>query len=89
MPLAPWLFAAAVVLFLIDSLVALTLGGGLNRLRARRAAASLLLVIALSPRRTAFAQEKNDDFAMRAALQTRLAFVITGDDSIDTISEEG
>ena len=26
---------------------------------------------------------------MRAALQTRLAYVITGDDSIDTISEEG
>lgn len=89
-PLAPWLFAAAVVLFLLDSLAALTLGGGLNRLRARRAAVSILLVIALVPvTSTAFAQEKNDDFAMRAALQTRLAYVITGDDSIDTISEEG
>jgi hypothetical protein len=79
-----------VVLFLLDSLAALTLGGGLNRLRARRAAVSILLVIALVPvTSTAFAQEKNDDFAMRAALQTRLAYVITGDDSIDTISEEG
>src|SRR5262249_10452429 len=89
-PLAPWLFAASVVLFLLDCLAALVLGGGLNRLRARRAAASICLLLALLPAiPQALAQDARDDFAMQAALQTRLAFVITGDDSIDRVSEEG
>jgi hypothetical protein len=30
-----------------------------------------------------------DDFAMKAALQTRFAFVVTGDDAVDRVSEEG
>ncbi|MFO1121291.1 MAG: DUF4159 domain-containing protein [Hyphomicrobiales bacterium] len=89
-PLAPWLFAAAAVLFLADCLAALLLGGGINRLRARRAAVSLLVFAVLLPMaHVALAQDAKDDFAMQAALQTRLAYVITGDASIDRVSEEG
>lgn len=88
-PLAPWLFAAATVLFLLDCLAALALGGGLNRLRARTTAAALLLVLGLPFTDEATAQSTDDAFALKAALQTRLAYVVTGDAEIDRVSEEG
>ena len=87
--LAPYAFALAMILFLADCLAALVLGGGLNRLRQRRAAAAavgLLLVLAWQP--PAHAQA-TDDYAMRNALETRLAYVITGDKALDEVSEQG
>ena len=78
------------ILFLADCLAALFLGGGLNRLRRRRAAASaavaLLVMMAWQP--PAHAQS-TDDYALRNALETRLAYVITGDFTIDEVSEQG
>ncbi len=88
--LAPYAFALAMMLFLLDCLAALFLGGGLNRLRQRRvagAAAAALLVLMPWPD-ASFAQTA-DDFAMKNALETRLAYVITGDPDIDRVSEEG
>ncbi len=86
-PLAPYAFAAATLLFLLDCIAALMLGGGLSRLRMRSAAAALLLLAGLpSPPATAQAV---DDFALRSTLQTHLAYVLTGDPEIDRISEEG
>jgi hypothetical protein len=87
--LAPYAFALAMILFLADCLAALVLGGGLRRLRQRRAAAAavgLLLVLAWQP--PAHAQT-TDDYAMRNALETRLAYVITGDKALDEVSEQG
>ena len=87
--LAPYAFALAMILFLADCLAALFLGGGLRRLRQRRAAAAavgLLLLLAWQPAAQA---EATDDYAMRNALETRLAYVITGDAALDEVSEQG
>jgi Domain of unknown function (DUF4159)/Aerotolerance regulator N-terminal len=81
-PLAPLLFTLALLLFLGDTLAALFLGGGWHRLRSM-ATIVLLLINIPNP---AFAA---DDFAMKAAQDTRLAFVTTGDATVDAISEQG
>ncbi len=90
LPLAPYAFALAMLLFLADCLAALFLGGGFNRLRQRRiaGAAAIALVMLAAPGGTSIAQT-TDDFAMRNALETRLAYVITGDAETDRVSEEG
>jgi hypothetical protein len=88
MPLAPLAFAMAAILFLLDCLAALFLGGGLTRLRNRSAAAAMLALALLAPGNDALAQDA-DDYALRNALHTRLAYVLTGDSEIDRISEEG
>ena len=84
-PLAPLLFTLAFLLFLGDTLAALFLGGGWHRLRGMTAALLILLVI---PNDHAMAQAA-DDYAQKATQETRLAYVRTGDDTVDTISEEG
>jgi hypothetical protein len=84
-PLASLLFTAAFLLFLGDTLAALFLGGGWHRLRGMATALVIFLII---PNDHAMAQEA-DDYAQKATQETRLAFVRTGDDSVDTISEQG
>jgi len=86
-PLAPFAFAAAFLLFLLDCLAALLLGGGLGRLRTRGAAAAILFA-AFIPFQPADA-DALEDFAMRSVLETHIAYVITGDAEIDRVSEEG
>ena len=98
--LEPWLYLAALAIFAIDVLAVLMLSTGL-RLRRRVAATSAIILLALTllPSLT-FASEAEpappkstgnpaDDFALKASLQTHLAYVITGDPDIDRISEEG
>jgi len=87
-PLAPFVFAAATLLFLLDCLAALVIGGGLNRLRRPSVAAALLLIASMAWTTDTRAQAA-DQFALAAALQTRLAYVVTGDAEIDRISDEG
>jgi len=87
-PLAPYAFAAAFLLFLLDCLAALFLGGGLTRFRQRSAAAVILLAAFLPFTDAAYA-DAAEDFAMRSALETHIAYVITGDAEIDRVSEEG
>jgi hypothetical protein len=87
--LAPYAFALAMVLFLADCLAALFLGGGLNRLRQRRAAAAAIALLLIMPWQGQAHAQTADDYAMRNALETRLAFVITGDAAIDEASEQG
>ena len=89
LPLAPLLFAGATMLFLLDCLAALVLGGGLHRLRARRAAAAALLLAISLPLAPDARAATSDQFALSAALQTHLAYVVTGDAGIDRVSEEG
>jgi Domain of unknown function (DUF4159)/Aerotolerance regulator N-terminal len=81
--LAPLLFTAAIMLFLLDTLAALFMSGGWRRLRGM--AAALVLFILPMPD-TARA---DDAFAMKAAQQMRLAYVTTGDAAVDTTSEQG
>jgi hypothetical protein len=76
--LGPWLMALALGLLAFDLLLSLRLRGLL-----RPASAALLcLVIVASP---AWAQETEQN----PALITRLAYVVTGDPQIDTISRQG
>jgi hypothetical protein len=93
-------FLASLTLLAIDALVMLMLSGGLSTLARRRRVAALLAigVIAwpLVNAMPAHAQEKphelsaaEADFAMKATLQTRLAYVVTGDPQVDAISKAG
>ncbi len=86
--LAPLAFAAAFLLFLLDCLAALVLGGGLSRFRATGATAALVLAL-LIPQIDSARADTLDDFALKSALETHLAYVVTGDAGIDRVSEEG
>ncbi|GIL02128.1 MAG: RNA-binding protein [Alphaproteobacteria bacterium] len=87
----PWLIGFAVLLFVLDCLAVLWIGGALNlpaRGRARAAAtlfAGLALALAAPP--PAGAQDEAIDFS--ASLITRLAYVVTGDATVDDISHAG
>lgn len=80
----PWLLSAAALLFLIDLLASMWVRGllGVPRLRA---GGMVLAAITLSGHGVA----ANDDFAKKNSLETRLAFVQTGDRRVDQISEAG
>ncbi len=97
--LMPWLLLAAFALFAVDAMITLALmsGGLAARRNARAAAASLAAVLflaALAPGaiRPASAQTQDAgaaDFALQASLNTRLAYVTTGDASVDEVSRQG
>ncbi|HEY6633729.1 MAG TPA: DUF4159 domain-containing protein, partial [Rhizobiaceae bacterium] len=94
------LVAAALALMVLDTLAVFWMGGLLSRrprmpsrpAGATTAAALLLAVgLALSPD-AAHAQQDakpGDDEAMAAISTTRLAYVVTGDSSVDSISRAG
>jgi len=94
--LKAWLLAAALFLFLLDAAAVLALSARLTPFhsfsRTTAAALGLGLVLAAglapNPARAADASDK-DGFALQAALKTRLAYVITGDDEIDRVSKAG
>ncbi|NWH07746.1 MAG: DUF4159 domain-containing protein [Alphaproteobacteria bacterium] len=85
------LLAVALAMMLADFLISLILRG-LAPLPARAAGTAaglgLALIVALLASPRAMAQE-GDDFALKAALQTRLAYVITGDSAVDEMSAAG
>jgi hypothetical protein len=90
------IFVAAIVLLTLDALIVIWLSGGLASMRrARRAAAAVLaaglLLGALAAPLPARAQALSaaDDFAMKATLQTRLAYIVTGDADVDAVSKAG
>ena len=88
------IFIAALALFVLDALVVFALAGGFARLARRRrpaAAAGLLLVLAAGAATTwtPRASAQSDDFALRSTLETRLAYVITGNAEVDNISRTG
>ena len=87
------IFLAALGLFLIDALVVLYLGGGIARLipRYARAGASIVMIMAalalLAPH--AKAEDTPSTEVPRSALETKLAYVVTGDSEVDSISKAG
>ena len=84
--LKPWLLAAALVLALIDMLAGMALRGLLPVGFGRSAAAIGLLVLAATP---AAAQAVSDSFVLKATLETRLAYILTGDERVDSVSRSG
>jgi hypothetical protein len=93
---------AALALLALDALVVFLLAGGVGQIlrkRPQHAAAALVLAGAfalLMLGTQAFAQQApttkppaNLDFAMKATLETHLAYVVTGDAEVDNISKSG
>jgi hypothetical protein len=98
-PLGPWLVAAALLLLVVDLLASLALRGALGgsgrqakagrRGAARAARAVLLLGLGLSLPPAAQAAAPAAAPAPPCALQTCLAYVLTGDSGIDRLSHDG
>jgi hypothetical protein len=82
--LGPWLLGAALILMAIDLLLSLVLRGLLRR-RAVAAAVALLLVSLGTPSGARAGADTNS----LPALSTRLAYIVTGDDQIDGVSQAG
>jgi hypothetical protein len=87
------LLSASLALFLIDAIVVAMLGAGLAALLRRRAVpaalAFALLTAAMLAAPMPSRAEDNDDFAIKATSQTRLAYVITGNADVDSIVKAG
>ena len=87
------LLSSSLLLFLIDAIVIAVLGAGLAALwRRRTAAAAMVLSLALAATSIApqpVRADNNDDFAVKAVAQTRLAYVVTGNADIDSIVKAG
>ena len=83
----PPLLVAALILALIDLLVAYVLRGLLRwpRARASRGAAALVVVGLLLPT----TGRADDDFVVKATSELRFAYVRTGDDGVDNESRDG
>jgi hypothetical protein len=90
---------AALGLLALDALVIFLLAGGIGQLVRRRRPAATALAIAifaaaLCAAPQAFAQSQTaatsaDEQALKSTLETRLAYVITGDAEVDRISKAG
>ncbi len=103
--LLPWLMTGALVLLLADWLIGLWLRGLLPRLRPHslgKATAAMLIGLSVFGMQDAAAQQPRrpqqgnpphsnlaEDFVQRAASDLRLAYVITGDASVDQMSRAG
>ena len=97
-------FLAALALLMLDALVVIMLSGGIAAMRfRRRAAATVLLVGALAalpwqthaqtpatkPNWPPPLSEQQQKFALDATHETHLAYIVTGDASVDEISKAG
>jgi hypothetical protein len=83
---------AAFGLFVLDTLIVLYLGGGIARLvprMSRATAASLIILSALAFAQPPASAEDSDSNVPPAALETKLAYVVTGDRDVDSISKAG
>jgi len=87
------LLSASLALFLIDAIVVAMLGGGIAALLRRRAAPAVLAFVFVLSTMLAAPQplraDDNDDFAIKAVSQTRLAYVVTGNSDVDSIVKAG
>jgi hypothetical protein len=86
------LLSASLALFLLDAIIVAVLGGGLAGLLRRRAAPAVIacfIVAGALAVPSHLRAESSDDFAMRAVSQTRLAYVVTGNNDVDSIVKAG
>jgi len=83
----------AVALCVVDALIVFLLAGGMaQRIRRARPAASAAAVLVFAAfilaASSAFSQT-NDEQALKSTLETRLAYVVTGDAEVDRVSKSG
>jgi hypothetical protein len=83
------LLAAAMALLALDLLVALGLRGLLTPALRRRASAAGLIAFAFLLGATVPSARAQDSFALEAADRFRLAYVVTGDGTVDAMSDAG
>ncbi|MEW6768944.1 MAG: DUF4159 domain-containing protein [Pseudomonadota bacterium] len=97
------LLSAALILFLADAVIVALLGGGLAALLRRRSFATIVAVafalssltpfngpaLAQTAKPAAKSAAPNDDFAIKAVAQTRIAYVVTGNADVDSIVKAG
>ncbi len=81
--LKPWLLGIAAALFLVDLLASMWIRGLLGMPALRAGVLVLAMVLPISESRA------DDAFAKKNSLETRLAYIFTGDRRIDEISEAG
>lgn len=86
-PLQPWLLAAAAALLVLDLLASLWLRGLLRPRRALAVLAGLALLGAAAP--PVRAQGFNDSPPPLAVSETMLAYVISGDARVDSVTQAG
>lgn len=98
--LKPWLFGAALILLLIDGFIVLAMAGALrppgSGLRSRKAAIPVLLgcfVVAgmglTAPQVHAADERPGDAQILDKIDETHLAYVVTGDEQVDHVSDRG
>jgi hypothetical protein len=83
---------AAIALLLLDSVIVLFLGGGIQRLIPRRlpaASASIVVIAALTLTCVSAYTQQSPANTPQSALETKLAYVITGNAEVDSISKAG
>jgi hypothetical protein len=84
---------AALALFLLDSVVVLFLGGGIQRLMPRRSRAAAAVLILFSVLMLTLTRANAENIQIgdvpASALETKLAYVVTGNSEVDTISKAG
>lgn len=84
--IGPWLLALALLLFTVDLVIALALRGLLRR----PVAAAVLALALLTPASVrAEVAETSPPSGSSPALDTRLAYIVTGDEQVDSISRAG
>lgn len=101
-PLKPSLFLAAIGLVMLDILAVMALQAGVGLARARKVAAAVAMLVAAVLLTPEFAQAQetpaagaggapltDDAFALKAALKTHFAYVVTGDAETDETSRLG
>lgn len=82
--LKSWLLLAASVLFVVDTIASLAMRGLLPFARAAVLIAGAAVLFTSGP-----GHAEDDVFALASSLETRLAYVITGDNQIDETSQAG
>lgn len=87
--LKPWLLFATLVLFMIDAVATLIMRGLLPQLSPGSTIACLSIASLMLSATDGDAQFFDEDFALKASLETRLAYVITGDPTVDDTSLQG
>jgi Domain of unknown function (DUF4159)/Aerotolerance regulator N-terminal len=84
------LLSSSLALFLIDAVIVAMLGAGIAALLRRRAAPAMLaLAFVLFTLPSPSRADNDDDFAIKAVSQTRLAYVVTGNADVDSIVKAG
>ncbi|WEX76537.1 DUF4159 domain-containing protein [Sinorhizobium numidicum] len=92
--LKPALLTAALLLLLADAVIVLFMSGAFSRIRVARAAATMIFMLAASvvllpPQAFADDTRPDDQRILERLDTTHLAYVVTGEDDVDRLSERG